>query len=269
MSNGNAFSDGRESVIRSLASRGWLIGSLVVLGGAAGFAYGAVSPASYTANAYLVVVPLSAASANGTTPDPQGFATAFTRIAGQPQIQAQAATDAGVPLQTMIKDSTAATSPDAPVISITGVSTNPLTAAAVANGLAKAIEETASGETDDTSVTVSTLSAAVTPTQASSASPSLDAAVGAAAGVLVGALLGLAGVKLNRPGSGQSERKRRNQSAGPGAPWPPEGTDLDSTASTSVKRGYEKAPDSGAETIQMSALDPKQLSMLDPKGASR
>jgi uncharacterized protein involved in exopolysaccharide biosynthesis len=269
MSNGNAFTDGRDSVMRALASRGWLIGALVVLGGGAGYAYGTVSPASYTANAYLVVVPLSTSAANGTAPDAQGFATAFTRIAGQPQIQAQAATDAGVPLQTMIKDSTAATSPDAPVISITGVSTNPVTAAAVANGLAKAIEAAASDQTANTAVTVSVLSAAVTPTQPSSASPGLDGAVGAAAGVLVGSLLGLAGVKLNRPGgSGRSERKQRVQSAGPGAPWPP-GTDLDGAASTPAKRSHKSSADSGAETIQLSALDANQLSMLDPKGASR
>ena len=263
MSNGNAFTDGRDSVVRALAGRGWLIGALVVLGGAAGYAYGTVTPASYTANAYLVVVPLAGGDANGTSPDAQGFATAFTRIAGQPQIQAQAATDAGVPLQTMIKDSTASTSPDAPVIEISGASTNPLTAAAVANGLAKAIEAAASAQTANTSVTVSVLSSAVTPTTPSSASAGLDGAVGAAAGVLVGSLLGLAGVRVGRPGRGpREERRQRAEEAGPGAPWPPAG-DHD-TAAKSVK-----AADPGAETIQMSALTESQLSILDPKGASR
>ncbi|HEV2635583.1 MAG TPA: hypothetical protein VGX23_10590 [Actinocrinis sp.] len=268
MSNGNAFTDGRDSVMRALASRGWLIGALVVLGGVAGYAYGAVSPASYTSNAYLVVVPLAASSTNGTAPDAQGFATAFTRIAGQPQIQAEAATDAGVPLDTMIKDSTAATSPDAPVISITGVSTNPKTAAAVANGLAKAIEASAQDQTANTAVTVSVLSAAVPTNTPSSASASLDAAVGAAAGVLIGSLLGLAGVKLGRGGSGRDGGKRRTASAGAGG-WP--SSDLDATAAGAKAGRGAEAPvvNASAETIQMSALDANQLSILDPKGVSR
>ena len=264
MSNGNAFTDGRESVLRALASRGWLIGALVVLGGAAGYAYGTLTPASYTANAYLVVVPLAADTANGTTPDAQGFATAFTRIAGQPQIQAAAAADAGVPLATMVKGTTAATSPDAPVISISGVSTNPVTAAAEANGLAKAIEQAASDQTANTSVTVTVLSSAVPPTSPSSASASLDAAVGVAAGILLGSLAGLSGVRIGgrfgrRP---KADRERRKQVAGPGAPWPVPTSELDAGEPA-------RSDPSEAETIQMSALDPKQLDALDPKGAAR
>jgi len=264
MSNGNAFTDGRESVMRALVSRSWLIGTLVVLGGAAGYAYGTLTPATYTANAYLVVVPLATAGANGTTPDAQGFATAFTRIAGQPQIQAQAATDAGVSLNTMISGTTAATSPDAPVISISGVSTNPATAAAEANGLAKAIEQAASDQTENTSVTVTVLSSAVAPLSPSSASASLDGAVGAAAGILLGSLAGLSGVQVSgrfRRGP-KPDRQRRAQIAGPGAPWPQPTSELDS-ADTS------RSDPSEAETIQMSALNPKQLDALDPKGAAR
>jgi len=264
MSNGNAFTDGRESVLRALASRGWLIGALVVLGGAAGYAYGTLTPASYTANAYLVVVPLAADTANGTTPDAQGFATAFTRIAGQPQIQAAAAADAGVPLATMVKGTTAATSPDAPVISISGVSTNPVTAAAEANGLAKAIEQAASEQTVNTSVTVTVLSGAVPPTSPSSASATLDGAVGAAAGVLLGSLAGLSGVSVGGPLRRRPKAKRVKPSelAGPGAPWPLPTSELDTPDST------RNDPDE-AETIQMSPMDSKQLDSLDPKGASR
>jgi capsular polysaccharide biosynthesis protein len=263
MSNGNAFTDGRESVMRSLASRGWLIGALVVLGGGAGYAYGTISPASYTANAYLVVVPLATASTSGTTPDAQGFATAFTRIAGQPQIQAAAAADAGVSLSTMVSGSTAATSPDAPVISISGVSTNAQTAAAEANGLAKAIEDAASTQTANTLVAVDVLSAAVPPTAPSSASASLDAAVGAAAGILLGALAGLSGVGIggrkqrSRP---KAERERRDQVAGPGAPWPLPADERDADAAESAELSPALSEPSQAETtIQMSILDPKRV----------
>jgi capsular polysaccharide biosynthesis protein len=264
MSNGNAFTDERESVLRALASRGWLIGALIVLGGAAGYAYGTLTPPSYTANAYLVVVPLATATANGTAPDAQGFATAFTRIAGQPQIQAQAAADAGVPLATMVSGTTAATSPDAPVISISGVSASPATAAAEANGLAKAIEQAAADQTANTSVTVTVLSSAVPPTTPSSASASLDAAVGAAAGVLLGSLAGLSGVRIGGRWRRRSKaaRIRPSQLAGPGAPWPVPTTEIE------TPDGPRTDPND-TETIQMGAMDPKKLDALDPKGVSR
>lgn len=192
----------RAELVRSLVRR-WRTSVLIMLVAAGcGFGYGMLTPHTYTAQAFLVAVP----QVPGDTTSATAFATAYSRLATQPAVLASAATDSGIPADTLRKAVSAAISPDAPVISITGSAHDATAAASDANAVAAALSELSVAHVTDTSVKLTLLAAAQPPTDPSSPSISLDTGLGAAAGVLLASLAALVG-------SGTAGRRREPEAA--------------------------------------------------------
>jgi capsular polysaccharide biosynthesis protein len=170
-----------------LALRWGPIVALVVLGAIAGGVYGAVKTPSYRAQAYVVFTaepgePMAAVS----------FAQAYGRLVSGGPILDAAATALGS--RTGLSTVTAATSPDAPVVEITATGANATRTADVANAVAKALVDHATGRKAATRVSASVLAAAAVPPTPSSPKPPLELAVGTAAGVLLAGLAELTGL---------------------------------------------------------------------------
>jgi capsular polysaccharide biosynthesis protein len=96
---------------------------------------------------------------------------------------------------------TATTSPDAPVIEVTGSDENPRRAADLANLVAESLIAYASGSAAQAGMRVVLLSPAYPPADPASPRPGLSIAVGAAAGLLAGAFAVMAGFGRRPPGT--------------------------------------------------------------------
>jgi capsular polysaccharide biosynthesis protein len=228
----------RIELLRAVARRLRISVLIVVLAAAAGFGYGKLSPSTYTAQTFLVAVP----QVSGDTVAATAFATAYSRLATQPVVLAEASAASGIAPDTLRAAVSAATSPDAPVISITGSAHDPAAAAADANAVADALASIAAEHVADTSVKLTVLAEATAPTHPSSASATLDAALGAAAGVLLASLAALAG-------GGATGRWPEE----PGARWPEE-------------PGARRPEEPGAQTtgLETGAPAPRVESPLPP-----
>lgn len=178
----------RIALVRSLALRARMSALIIVVAACVGLGYGTLAPRTYTAQTFLVAVPKVAGDSGGAS----AFATAYSRLATQPAVLAQASASSGISADTLRGAVSAATSPDAPVISISGSAHDAAAAAADANAVAGALSALAAAHVADTSVTLTVLVAAAPPTRPSSPSPVLDTALGAAAGVLLATLAALA-----------------------------------------------------------------------------
>ncbi|WP_369182902.1 Wzz/FepE/Etk N-terminal domain-containing protein [Streptomyces sp. Y1] len=170
---------------RRLVRRWWPVVLAVPLGAAAGGGYAAVSHPSYAASAYVLVVAQNPGEAATAT----NFAQAYGRLAGQPQVLAVAAAETGhsrADLEALVHGTT---SPDAPMIEITGTGTRPQEAAQTADAVARALVSFANTSSRDTNVRLVTLAPAAEPDKPTTPSGKLDVAVGGAAGLLLGALV--------------------------------------------------------------------------------
>ncbi|MFJ2865220.1 Wzz/FepE/Etk N-terminal domain-containing protein [Kitasatospora sp. NPDC087314] len=170
---------------RRLVRRWWPVALAVPLGAAAGAGYAVVSHPSYAASAYVLVVPQNPGEAATAT----NFAQAYGRLAGQPQVLTVAADETGhtrAQLESLVHGTT---SPDAPMIEITGTGTRPQEAARTADAVARSLVSFANASSKDTDVRLVTLAPAAEPDRPTTPSAKLDVAVGGAAGLLVGALV--------------------------------------------------------------------------------
>ncbi|MFD8701789.1 Wzz/FepE/Etk N-terminal domain-containing protein [Kitasatospora sp. NPDC059648] len=170
---------------RHLVRRWWPVALAVPLGAAAGAGYAVVSPPSYSASAYVLVVPQSPGESGTAT----NFAQAYGRLAGQPQVLAVAAAETGrtrAELESLVSGTT---SPDAPVIEITGTGPRAQDAARTADAVVRSLVAFANTSTRDTNVRLVTLAPAAEPDKPTTPSAELDVAVGAAAGLLLGSLV--------------------------------------------------------------------------------
>ncbi|OKI11997.1 Wzz/FepE/Etk N-terminal domain-containing protein [Streptomyces sp. CB03911] len=170
---------------RQLARRWWPVALAVPLGAAAGAGYATVAHPVYAANAYVVVVPQTP----GEGANAVNFAQAYGRLAGQPQVLAPAAAASGHTTSELSELVHGTTSPDAPMIEITGTGPAPKAAATAADAVAKALVAFANPSTPETGVKLVPLAAAAAPDRPTSPSAQLDVAVGGAAGLLIGALV--------------------------------------------------------------------------------
>ncbi|WP_129309105.1 lipopolysaccharide biosynthesis protein [Streptomyces sp. L2] len=183
-----------------------LVAAGVLAGGLLGGGYGVLKPPAYTATSYVVAVPTE----KSDTATALGFAQAYGRVATQLAVLDDAQVRAGVPVATLRDSVRTATSPDAPMVSVTATSAHPAQAAAMANAVARALTEHANDTKADTHVELLQFSRAVKPTEPASASPTVTGLVGASAGGLLGGL-----VLLVRPRRPEEEPVRAASVPGP------------------------------------------------------
>jgi capsular polysaccharide biosynthesis protein len=165
--------------------RRWVVLALtVVLGGAAGVLWAKVTPPTYTASAVLVATTIEATGDNRQN----SFAQAFARLVGQPDISTAAADNVRLPAEQVRTAVQATTSPDTPLIELTGAADTPAKAAGVVNAVATAVVNVADSRQAETGVTLLMLTPAGPPTSPSSPKLAVDVAVGCAAGFLLGGL---------------------------------------------------------------------------------
>ncbi|MFJ1754273.1 hypothetical protein [Kitasatospora sp. NPDC088134] len=186
---------------RALARRWWPLAVAVPLGAAAGAGYAAVSHPSYAASSYVVVVP----NIPGENSTAVNFAQAYGRLAGQPQVLIGAAAASGHSVTTLAGLVRGTTSPDAPMIEITGTGARAQEAVRNADAVARSLIAFGNTSSKETGVKLVPLAAAAEPDAPASPSAALDTAVGAAAGVLVGALVMLTRRKEQPAGAAPAE----------------------------------------------------------------
>lgn len=184
-------SDSSRSAVTVLLRRCWPLLAAVPLGAVCGGLYATVAPVQYQADAYVMVVP----EANADSATAVNFAQAYGRVIAQPEILLSAVADTGVPLAELTPLVQAVTSPDAPMIQITGSAPTAAKAAQEANAVARSLISFGDASAKQTRVKLISFAAAAQPDAPTSPSRSLDLAVGAAAGVLVGGL----GMMARRP----------------------------------------------------------------------
>ncbi|MBD0693948.1 Wzz/FepE/Etk N-terminal domain-containing protein [Streptomyces sp. CBMA123] len=170
---------------RHLVRRWWPVALAVPLGAAAGGGYAVVSHPSYSASAYVLVVPQNPGEASTAT----NFAQAYGRLAGQPQVLGVAAAETGRTRSELESQVSGTTSPDAPMIEITGTGRRAQEAAQTADAVARSLVAFANTSSKDTNVRLVTLAPAAEPDKPTTPSAKLDVAVGAAAGLLLGSLV--------------------------------------------------------------------------------
>ncbi|MFJ3665262.1 lipopolysaccharide biosynthesis protein [Streptomyces sp. NPDC090106] len=182
---------------RARALPAWsLLAAGAVAGGLLGGAYGLVKAPTYTATSYVVAVPTEKSDPASAL----GFAQAYGRVATQLAVLGDAQVWAGVPVKTLQSNVRTATSPDAPMVSITATSSRADVAADMANAVARALTRHADTAQSATNVELQQFARAVKPGAPSSASPALTGLVGASAGGLLGGLVLLVRPRRTRGG---------------------------------------------------------------------
>lgn len=183
----------------------------VGLGVVGGLGYGLAAAPQYAATAYVLVVPQH----TGDSQTALGFAQAYGRITTGPAVLAGAQQAAGRPEARLRGAVQAETSPDAPMIAVTGTAPTGATAARIADAVANSLTATGNREADGTGVRLLLFSRAAAPTAPSSPSATLSAAVGGCAGGLLGAL-----VLLVRPRDRDDDGPAADPYAPPHVPAP-------------------------------------------------
>ncbi|KQX58931.1 MULTISPECIES: hypothetical protein [unclassified Streptomyces] len=190
----------------------WAVLPVAVLAGAAlGGGYGALKTPQYAATSYVIVVPAEKSDPAAAL----GFAQAYGRVATDIAVTGDAQVWAGVTADTLRRNVQAATSPDAPMISITAQSEQPAKAVSMADGVARALVLNSSHVAGSTGVKVVQFSRATKPIAPVSPSAPLSALVGACAGGLLGGLALL--VRPKRAASRGEARHSRQASAPAGS----------------------------------------------------
>ncbi|MEU9232109.1 lipopolysaccharide biosynthesis protein [Streptomyces subrutilus] len=180
----------------------WPLPACALLGLAAGGAYGVLKAPEYAATSYVVAVP-------DDTTEPAtalGFAQAYARIATSSSTLAYAQPRAGVTARQLRTQVRAETSPESPMIAITGTSKSPAGAADIANAVADALSLSSNQAAKNTGVQLLPFNQAVAPTDPASPSAAISAAVGLCAGGLLGGLWLLA-----RPGRRRDQDQARDR----------------------------------------------------------
>ncbi|MEU1893256.1 YveK family protein [Streptomyces pristinaespiralis] len=167
----------------------WLLPVCALLGTACGASYGLLKAPEYASTSYVVAVPAKDSDPAAAL----GFAQAYGRIATSDSTLAYARVAAGVPARELRDRVETETSPDSPMIAITGTSTDPDQAADIANAVTDAIFVSSNQVSKNTGVSLTLFSQAVSPDEPVSPSLPLATAVGGCAGGLLGGLALLVG----------------------------------------------------------------------------
>ncbi|MFE2458075.1 lipopolysaccharide biosynthesis protein [Streptomyces sp. NPDC059402] len=175
----------RRSLLRLRSLPPWSpLAAGVLAGGLVGAGYGLLATPQYTATSYVVAV----AADESDPASALGFAQAYGRVATQLAVLGDAQMWAHVPVATLERSVRTATSPDAPMVSVTATSADPEEAADMANAVARALTRHADASADDTHVELRQFARATEPTEPSSPSAAVTGPVGASAGGLLGGL---------------------------------------------------------------------------------
>jgi capsular polysaccharide biosynthesis protein len=169
------------------------LGAAVGLG--CGLGYGLTATPQYAATAYVMVVPQHA---GGDSASATGFAQAYGRIVTGSAVLAGAQAATGAAAADLRAHVQAATSPDAPMISVTGTADRAGAAAQIADAVAASLARTGYRTAADTGVRLLVFSRATAPDSPASPSVPLSGAVGASTGGLLAALTLL--VRRREPG---------------------------------------------------------------------
>ncbi|CAL9622117.1 hypothetical protein [Streptomyces albus] len=199
--------------------RWWPLPVCAVLGVAGGAGYAEVAEPRYEASSYVLVSP----GARADTASALGYAQAYGKIATDAVVLTAAETRAKLPRGVLRAHVRSSTSPDAPMVQITGDSPRPGRAADYADAVARSLTRTAKQSAHRTGVRLTVVSPAAATLKPVFPSLPVAVAVGASAGGLVGGLL-----LLVRP------QRRRDTGAAP-VPAPAPGGD--GTADTSPASG--------------------------------
>ncbi|MCX5271899.1 lipopolysaccharide biosynthesis protein [Streptomyces virginiae] len=200
----------------------WPLPACALLGLAAGGAYGVLKAPEYAATSYVVAVP-------DDTTEPAtalGFAQAYARIATSSSTLAYAQPRAGISAAKLRTQVRAETSPESPMIAVTGTSKSPAEAADIANAVADALSLSSNQAAKNTGVQLLLFNQAVAPSEPASPSATISGAVGLCAGGLLGGLWLLA-----RPG-----RARRSEAGATGSRT---GSAAGSSAASSAEAAVE------------------------------
>lgn len=191
----------------------WMVLPAAVLAGAAlGGGYGAVKTPQYAATSYVIVVPAEQADPSAAL----GFAQAYGRVATDIAVTGDAQVWAGVSADTLRSSVQAATSPDAPMISITARAPKPSAAVSMADGVARALVLNSAHVAGNTGVKVVQFSRATKPVSPVSPSAGLSALVGACAGGLLGGLALLVRPKRQARDGAGARHSRQGTASVPG-----------------------------------------------------
>lgn len=165
--------------------RRWPLPLCALLGAAGGASYGLLAPPQYAATSYVVVMPGKGADPAGAL----GFAQAYGRVATSGAVLAEAHRASGLPLGALRGGVRATTSPDAPMIEITGTARAPRTSAELADAVAGSLARTGNATAPRTGARLLVFARATAPVAPVSPSVPLALAVGGCAGGLLGGLL--------------------------------------------------------------------------------
>ncbi|WP_069173851.1 YveK family protein [Streptomyces griseus] len=181
----------------SLRPRWWPLPACVLLGAACGLGYGLAAEPVYASTGYAVVT-----AGKGTDPAAAlGYAQSYGRLATSDATLSYARGAAGEPVGELRTHVRSETSPDSPMIAVTGTSSDPRRAADIANAVTEAMVVSSGHVAKDTGVKLIRFSHAVPPAGPVSPSVPLGTAVGASAGGLAGGLLLLVRPRPGRRGA--------------------------------------------------------------------
>ncbi|WP_217223305.1 lipopolysaccharide biosynthesis protein [Streptomyces anulatus] len=163
----------------------WPLPVSVLIGTASGLSYSALAADRYEATSYAMAV------AEGET-DPSaalGYAQSYGRLTTSDATLSYAQGAAGEPVRELRSHVRSETSPDSPMIAVTGTSEDRRKAADIANAVIEAVIVSSGHVSKDTGVKLIKFTHAMTPDQPVSPSVPLGGAVGAASGGLLGGLV--------------------------------------------------------------------------------
>ncbi|WP_098022058.1 lipopolysaccharide biosynthesis protein, partial [Streptomyces sp. wa1071] len=163
----------------------WPLPVSVLIGTASGLSYSALAADRYEATSYAMAV------AEGET-DPSaalGYAQSYGRLTTSDATLSYAQGAAGEPVRELRSHVRSETSPDSPMIAVTGTSGDRHKAADIANAVIEAVIVSSGHVSKDTGVKLIKFTHAMTPDQPVSPSVPLGGAVGAASGGLLGGLV--------------------------------------------------------------------------------
>ncbi|MEI7031159.1 lipopolysaccharide biosynthesis protein [Streptomyces pratensis] len=174
-------------LLRSAFTRlphGWPLPACAALGAALGLAYGLLAPPRYEATSYAMAV-----AEKETAPAAAlGYAQSYGRLVTSDATLSYAQGAAGEPVRELRSLVRSETSPDSPMIAVTGASEDRRKAADIANAVIEAVIVSSGHVSEDTGVKLIKFTHAMTPDRPVSPSVPLGTAVGASAGGLLGGL---------------------------------------------------------------------------------